>query len=163
MLFRSHEAGAIAQDADSLKVAAPRADWTQWGGSNARMNTPIGRNIPTQWRPRELERINLKRGQQPVGSEHIKWAVPLGSETYGNPVVASGKVFVGTNNGAGYLDRYSPDVDLGVLLCFEEATGNFLWQHSNENVVCKQSIYNLANVQFPIQIQPLSSTILVGT
>ncbi len=69
-----------------------------------------------------------------MGSKNIKWAVPLGNETYGNPVVANGKVFVGTNNGAGYLDRYPPTFDLGVLLCFEESTGNFLWQHSNEKL-----------------------------
>jgi len=129
-----HEAGAIAQDADSSKVAASRSDWTQWGGSNARMNTPVGLNIPAQWNAGELQGSHRKKGQQPVGSKNVKWAVKLGSETYGNPVVASGKVFVGTNNGAGYLGRYSPDVDLGVLLCFEEATGNFLWQHSNEKL-----------------------------
>ncbi len=31
----------------------------------------------------------------------------LGSQTYGNPVVANGKVYVGTNNGAGYLEALS--------------------------------------------------------
>ena len=28
----------------------------------------------------------------------MKWVAALGSQTYGNPVVADGKVFVGTNN-----------------------------------------------------------------
>ena len=85
------EAGAIAQDADSSKVVAPQADWTQWGGSNARMNTPIGRNIPTQWNAGELLGSDRKKGQKPVGSKNIKWAVKLGSETYGNPVVATAR------------------------------------------------------------------------
>ena len=58
----------------------------------------------------------------------------LGSQTYGNPVVANGKVFIGTNNGAGYLKRYPAEVDLGVLLCFDEADGKFLWQDSSEKL-----------------------------
>ncbi|MCH7988134.1 MAG: PQQ-binding-like beta-propeller repeat protein, partial [Planctomycetes bacterium] len=62
---------------------------------------------------------------------NIKWSAKLGSQTYGNPVIANGKVYVGTNNGAGYLKRYPPKVDLGCLLCFDEQTGKFLWQHSS--------------------------------
>ncbi len=57
---------------------------------------------------------------------------PLGSQTYGSPVIANGRVFVCTNNGSGYLKRLSAiEVDLGCLLCFEEATGRFLWQFSS--------------------------------
>jgi outer membrane protein assembly factor BamB len=41
---------------------------------------------------------------------------------------------VGTNNGAGYLKRYPANIDLGVMLCFDEKTGKFLWQHSNEKL-----------------------------
>ncbi len=102
----------------STKVGAH--DWPQWGGSPARNNTPDGTSIPTTW--------DIGAG------ENIRWSVGLGSETYGNPVVANGKVYVGTNNGAGYLSRYSNKVDLGVLLCFDTATGKFLWQHSSEKL-----------------------------
>ncbi|MEZ6087224.1 MAG: PQQ-binding-like beta-propeller repeat protein [Pirellulaceae bacterium] len=59
----------------------------------------------------------------------------MGSQTYGNPVVADGKVYVGTNNSAGYLKRYPGDVDLGCLLCFDEADGKFLWQHTSEKLI----------------------------
>lgn len=96
-------------------------DWPQFGGSPLRNNTPEGKNIPTSW--------DVTTG------ENILWSMPLGSETYGNPVVANGKVYVGTNNGAGYLKRYPSKVDLGVLLCFDEETGKFLWQHSNEKLI----------------------------
>jgi hypothetical protein len=61
--------------------------------------------------------------------------MPLGSETYGNPVIANGKVYVGTNNGNAYIKRYPSSVDLGVLvICLSEKDGKFLWQHSNEKL-----------------------------
>jgi len=65
---------------------------------------------------------------------NIRWSMPLGSETYGNPVIANGKVYVGTNNGNGYVKRYPNTVDLGVLLCFDEKDGKMLWQHSSEKL-----------------------------
>lgn len=99
------------------KMKVGKKDWPQWGGTPHRNNTPDGRNIPTEW--------DVNTG------ENILWAAPLGSQTYGNPVIANGKVFVGTNNGYGYVKRYPSRVDLGCLLCFEEATGKFLWQASS--------------------------------
>ncbi|MDB5385842.1 MAG: outer rane biosis protein BamB, partial [Planctomycetaceae bacterium] len=95
-------------------------DWPQWGGSYFRNNTPDAKDVPIKW--------NIKTG------ENIKWAARLGSQTYGNPVVANGKVYIGTNNGAGYIARYPSKVDLGCLLCFDEETGKFLWQHSSEKL-----------------------------
>jgi outer membrane protein assembly factor BamB len=58
----------------------------------------------------------------------------LGSQSYGNPVVAYGQVYVGTNNTAGHLKRYPSNIDLGCLLCFRESDGQFLWQHSSEKL-----------------------------
>ncbi len=95
-------------------------DWPQWAGSSLRNNVVQAENIPLEW--------DIATG------ENIVWSTPLGSETYGNPIVANGKVYVGTNNGAAYLERYPNKVDLGVLLCFDEKTGEFLWQHSNEKL-----------------------------
>lgn len=92
-------------------------DWPQWGGSPYRNNTPSGENIPTEW--------DVEAG------ENVLFATPLGSQTYGNPVVANGKVFVGTNNNNGYLKRYPSDVDLGCLLAIDAKTGKFLWQASS--------------------------------
>lgn len=102
------------------KLNVGELDWPQWGGGPARNNTPDGTNIPTRW--------DTDTG------ENIRWSQTLGSETYGNPVVANGKVYVGTNNAAGYLDRYPKNVDLGVLLCLNESDGSFIWQHSLEKL-----------------------------
>ena len=61
----------------------------------------------------------------PAGSG-VKWVAPLGDASYGSPVVAGGRVFVGTNNG----DPRDPRMqgDRGVLMCFAEKSGELLWQ-----------------------------------
>jgi len=58
----------------------------------------------------------------------------LRGETASFDIEANGKIYVGTNNGGGRLDRYPSDVDLGCLLCFRESDGQFLWQHSSEKL-----------------------------
>jgi len=106
-------------------------DWGQWGGSSLRNNTPQGKNIPTEWAIGSFD----KEGKWvKEGSKNVNWVSHLGSQSYGNPVVANGQVYVGTNNGGGYVKRYPATVDLGVLLAFSEADGKFLWQHSNEKL-----------------------------
>lgn len=106
--------------------------WNQWGGGPARNNVPVGKNIPSEW---EVGDFDYKTGEwDPTNAKNIKWVVRLGSQTYGNAVIADGKVFVGTNNSGAYLSRYPADVDLGVLLAFDEKDGKFLWQHSSEKL-----------------------------
>jgi outer membrane protein assembly factor BamB len=58
--------------------------------------------------------------------KNIKWTAALGKVTYGTPAVGGGRVFVGTNND----QPRDPAVkgDRGVLMCFSEADGKFLWQ-----------------------------------
>jgi outer membrane protein assembly factor BamB len=107
-------------------------DWPQWGGTALRNNTPVAEGILTEWAPGDFDR---KTGAWDKSSaKNIKWVSTLGSQTYGNTVVASSKVFLGTNNSNGYLKRYPADIDLGVLVCFNEADGKFLWQHSSEKL-----------------------------
>lgn len=123
--FGSHaDDAAFDPTAEALQYIAQAKvdphDWPQWGGSPSRNNVPAATGIPVSW--------DVETG------ENIKWSAALGSETYGNPVVANGHVYVGTNNGAGYLKRYPSKVDLGVLLCFDAETGKFLWQHSSEKL-----------------------------
>ncbi len=103
---------------ETLKVG--KNDWPQWAGSPLRNNVTDEPNIVTDW--------------DVTSGKNVRWSMPLGSETYGNPIVANGKVYVGTNNGAGYIKRYPDTVDLGVLLCFDEKDGKFLWQHSSEKL-----------------------------
>ena len=115
-----------------IALQEPTGDWTQWGGSSERNNVPTASNVPDDW---SIGRFDRTTGEwDPANAENIEWVARLGSQTYGNPVVAGGKVFVGTNNGAGYLERFPADEDLGCLLAFSESDGEFLWQHSSEKL-----------------------------
>ena len=126
--FAVADAGKDAKKAAAPSSDTPNVDWNQWGGSSTRNNTPVGHNIPTEWK---IGEIDTQTGKwDPTGSKNIMWVAQLGSRSYGNPVVAGGHVYVGTNNGGGWLKRYPGDkVDLGVLLCFDIKDGKFLWQH----------------------------------
>ena len=61
--------------------------------------------------------------------KNVKWVAELGSQSYGNPVVAGGMVFVGTNNEL--LRDPKQGGDRGVLMAFRESDGEFLWQHTH--------------------------------
>jgi outer membrane protein assembly factor BamB len=95
---------------------------TMFGGTPQRnMVNLTAKNLPADWD------IDPK---QPV---NIKWSAALGSKAYGGPVVVGGRVFVGTNNmqprdPALALDKDKRPIDLGVLMCFRESDGKFLWQ-----------------------------------
>jgi outer membrane protein assembly factor BamB len=64
--------------------------------------------------------------------ENVKWMAELGSQTYGNPTVAGGRVYVGTNNEL-LRDPKQPG-DRGVLMAFRESDGEFLWQITHEKL-----------------------------
>ncbi len=132
---------AVSADKPAVKLAAvdksanaqiKPGDWTQWLGTAFRNNVPEAKNIPTEW---DIGAFDRKSGEwQKDDAKNVKWVARLGSQSYGNPVIADGQIYAGTNNGAGYLKRYPYDVDLGCLLCFRESDGQFLWQHSNEKL-----------------------------
>ncbi len=108
------------------------ADWPQWGGSPQRNNTPQATGLPVEWNVGEFD---YRTGAwDPSEARNIRWVARLGSTSYGTPVVAGGRIYCATNNGAGYVRRYPSDVDLGVLLCFGQRDGRFGWQLSREKL-----------------------------
>jgi outer membrane protein assembly factor BamB len=113
-------------------LPAAAAEWNQWGGSPVRNNTPDAKNLPTEWAPGEFDPDT--GDWKPATSKNVAWVAALGSQSYGNPVVAGGKAYVGTNNGKGWLKRYPPAIDLGCLLAFSAQDGSFLWQDSSEKL-----------------------------
>ena len=93
-------------------------DWPMWGGAAGRNMVSAVTNLPASW--------DIK------AKTNIKWKAGLGSTSYGNPVIADGRVYVGTNNA---LAR-NPDItgDKGVLMCFRESDGAFLWQADSDKL-----------------------------
>jgi len=108
----------------ALTPALYAQDWPMWGGTPTRNMVAKAENLPIEIDPGKIdpdtELIDLSE------SKNILWTAKLGSQTYGNPVVANGKVLVGTNNES---PRDPSQVgDRGNLMCFDEKTGSFLWQ-----------------------------------
>jgi len=62
----------------------------------------------------------------PATGKNIKWVAELGTETYSTPVVAGGRVLIGTNNDRPRDPRKKGD--RGVLLCLDEKDGSLCWQ-----------------------------------
>jgi outer membrane protein assembly factor BamB len=86
-----------------------------WGRTPQRHMVSPEKNPPTDW--------DVESGR------NIKWKAHVGSKSYGNPVIANGIVFIGTNNEAFYDKSISADG--GNEIAFRESDGKFLWQHYN--------------------------------
>jgi outer membrane protein assembly factor BamB len=87
-------------------------DWPMLGGSPDRNQVSTMTGAPTDW--------DVETGK------NVKWVAELGSQTYANPVIAGGMVFIGTNNDAPRDPKVTGD--RGVLMAFRESDGEFLWQ-----------------------------------
>jgi len=93
-------------------------DWPMWGGTPDRNMVSEMKGIPTTWD------VKTKK--------NVKWMAELGSQSYGNPVIAGGMVFVGTNNEAVKDPKITGDK--GILMAFRESDGEFLWQDVNDKL-----------------------------
>ncbi len=100
-------------------------DWPQWGGNDPGRNMySPAKNMPTSFDPGKL-----KSGTEDIDlatTKNVRWVAKLGSQSYGNPVVANGKVYVGTNNETPRNKQHQGD--RSILMCFDEKTGELLWQ-----------------------------------
>jgi outer membrane protein assembly factor BamB len=116
-------------DPQALEAADAKSarDWPLFGGTVQRnMVNTVDKGLPTDF--------SVKKGAQ----KHVKWVAELGSKAYGGPIVSGGKIFIGTNNDRPrnprdtVADPNDPDkkigVDKGIIMCFDEADGKFLWQ-----------------------------------
>ena len=108
-------------------VAAPFAhakDWPMWGGTPSRNMVAEAKGIPDDISSGKF--LPKSETIDPKTTRNIKWVAKLGSQAYGSPVVAGGRVYVGTNNESPRDPAQTGD--RGVLMCFDEKTGEFLWQ-----------------------------------
>jgi outer membrane protein assembly factor BamB len=108
-------AAPAAAAPEMVSVAAPETVSTEramYGGTPVRNMVSDETHLPSRW--------DVATGL------NIKWVADLGSQSYGGPVVAGGKVFVGTNN----QGKRNPkiDGDRGIIMAFRASDGQFLWQ-----------------------------------
>ena len=117
---RALVAGVVAVTAVvALRGGDPgTGDWPMWGGTPDRNMVSNMKGLPATWDV--AKKVN------------VKWVSALGSQSYGNPVVAGGMVFLGTNNEA--VRDPKQGGDRGVLMAFRESDGEFLWQHTSEKL-----------------------------
>lgn len=108
-----------------LVPAVIAQDWPKWGGIDSGRNMySSAKNLPNRFDPGKL-----KSGSEDIDmatTRNVRWVAKLGSQSYGNPVVANGKVYVGTNNETPRNKKHLGD--RSILLCLDEKTGELLWQ-----------------------------------
>ncbi|HEX8296254.1 MAG TPA: PQQ-binding-like beta-propeller repeat protein [Chthoniobacteraceae bacterium] len=119
----------------SIATLAHAEDWPQWGGNDPGRNMySAAKGIPEKFGPTKPNAqgqfaMSFKPNSEEIelaGTEHVKWVAKLGSQTYGNPVVANGRIFVGTNNANPRDPRMVED--RSCVYAFKEGDGGFLWQ-----------------------------------
>jgi outer membrane protein assembly factor BamB len=91
---------------------ARSGDQPQWGQAWSRNMVSSERGLPATF--------DLGTGA------NVRFRVPLGGETHSTPVVAGGRIYVGTNNAAPRDPKH--EGDRGVLMCLRETDGALLWQ-----------------------------------
>ena len=99
-------------------------DWPQWGGTQSKNMVSGEKNLPA-----EFEAGKRKRGTEEIDmstTKNCKWVFKLGSQTYGTPTIAGGRIFVGTNNESPRDERHTGD--RGIVMSIDEKTGEFQWQ-----------------------------------
>jgi len=96
----------------AIGLPAPAADQPQWG-------QPWTRNMVSG-------ETGLPATFDPATKKNIRWVAAVGSETHSTPVIAGGRVYIGTNNAEPRDTKH--EGDRGVLMCFNEKDGSLIWQ-----------------------------------
>jgi outer membrane protein assembly factor BamB len=128
---------------------AGKSDSVMFGGTPARnMVNLVDKNLPAV--PLDVkERVSDPQDPDKFvekvvipSDAKLLWKAELGSKSYGGPTIANGRIYVGTNNAHPRNDRdihrnkqgEIEPLDKGVLMCFDEKTGKFLWQSVNDKL-----------------------------
>lgn len=97
--------------------ASRAVDWPMRGKDASRNAVSLERNAPVDW----------QIGTKTEPSRNVLWSARLGTYSLGDPVIADGLVWVGTNNDPPRDPTQKQDAT--VLMCFRERDGQFLYQY----------------------------------
>ena len=116
-LFALYPTSRAREDA----VAKGSLDWPLFGGTVQRNLVNLQETgLPATW--------SIDQGKE----KNLVWSVPLGSKAYGGPVVAGGRIYIGTNNDFPRDPKVTGDK--GILLCLDQATGELVWQSVHDKL-----------------------------
>ena len=104
-------------------------DWPMYGRDRTHNAVSPERNPPTDW---DVGKFDIKTGNW-VGSRNILWSAPLGSISFGDPVVADGQVWIGTNNL--FRPDYNTKNDASILAGFDVRDGRSLFQYVSPRLI----------------------------
>jgi outer membrane protein assembly factor BamB len=93
-------------------ICVRATDQPQWGKAWSRNMVSAEKRLPDSF-------------DQKIG-KNVKWSAQLGTQTFSTPIVAGGRVYIGTNNEEPRDPKHKGD--RGVMMCFDEKSGKFLWQ-----------------------------------
>lgn len=95
-----------------LASAALAADQPQWGERWSRNMVSAETNLPDSF--------------DPATGKNVQWVAALGSQSYATPIVARGRVLIGTNNDQPRDPKHQGD--RAVLMCLDQKDGRLVWQ-----------------------------------
>lgn len=95
-----------------LTSSGMAADQPQWGQAWTRNLVSAETGLPD--------------GFDPETRQNVKWVADLGTQSHSTPIVAGGRIYIGTNNQKPRDPRH--EGDRGVFLCLDEKDGHLLWQ-----------------------------------
>ena len=108
-------------------MSAHAADWPAWGGSDPGRNmVSVEKGLPDTFKPGE--KSTTGHGMMPGTTENVRWVEKLGNLICGNPTVANGRVFVGTDDANLQGDTRLKRTKGGMVWCLDEKTGETLWR-----------------------------------
>lgn len=112
-----------------LAVApVPAADWPAWGGADLGRNmVSLETGLPETFKPGEKSSVPGE-GMLPGTTQNVRWVTRLGNFICGNPTVADGRVFVGTDDTSLQNDPRLKRSKGGMVWCLDEKTGGLLWR-----------------------------------
>ena len=89
-------------------------DWPMYGRDRSRNPVSPEKNAPSSW--------------DTSSGRNIKWKAKLGVQTFGDPVIANGLVWIGTTTEDG-TGRPPLTEELAVLKCFRESDGKLMYEY----------------------------------
>jgi outer membrane protein assembly factor BamB len=108
----------------ALAIPAGAGEWPQWGRDSSRNMASDDSGVVESFKPGTIdpktEQADLKT------AENVRWVVKLGSQSYGNPTVAGGRVYVGTNNQSPRDPKHKGD--RGIVMALDAKSGELAWQ-----------------------------------